>query len=132
MARFSACKMSPINKQESGRAAEALARSHLERNGLRLLAQNWLCRGGELDLVMLDGDTVAFVEVRYRKHATWGGALESIDARKRQRLVHAAQLFLQQESRWARHACRFDIIALSPGTSPSNPELNWIKNAFEA
>ena len=116
--------------QDSGSAAEALARRHLEQEGLRLLAQNWSCKRGELDLVMLDRDTVVFVEVRYRRHQAWGGAAESVDARKRQKLTLAAQHFLQQESRWARHPCRFDVIAISAnGNHP--PQLNWIQNAFD-
>lgn len=129
MARSSACRTAAIsNRTETGRAAEALARGHLERHGLRLLAQNWLCRRGELDLVMLDGDTVVFVEVRYRRHNGWGGALESVDARKRERLIQAAQHFLQQESRWSRSPCRFDVVAIGPGQAT---ELNWLQNAFE-
>jgi hypothetical protein len=64
--------------------------------GLRLLAQNWRCKGGELDLVMLDGDTVVFVEVRYRKHAQWGGALASIDGRKQKRLALPRSIFLHE------------------------------------
>lgn len=121
--------MSSISKpQDSGRAAEALAREHLQRQGLRLLTQNWRCRGGELDLIMLDGDTLVFVEVRYRSHAAWGGALESIDARKRQRLILAAEQFLQRESRWRDRPCRFDVVALGPdGAAP-----NWLRNAFES
>ncbi|MCY1499988.1 hypothetical protein D9M68_340250 [compost metagenome] len=110
-----------------GQAAEALARAHLEASGLRLLKQNWLCRRGELDLVMLDGDTVVFVEVRYRRHAAWGGALESVDARKQARIALAAQHFLQREARWNKHPCRFDVIALG-----SAPHPEWIKNAFDA
>ncbi|MBC9252113.1 YraN family protein [Pseudomonas alcaligenes] len=121
--------MPPINsRQDSGRAAEQQARRHLEQQGLRLLAQNWLCRRGELDLVMLDGDTVVFVEVRYRRHSGWGGALESIDARKRERLIQAAQHFLQQESRWARSPCRFDVVAID---ATPNGKPNWLQNAFE-
>lgn len=116
--------------QSSGNAAEALARKHLERQGLRLLAQNWRCRRGELDLVMLDADTVVFVEVRYRRHTAWGGAVESVDARKREKLTTAALHFLQQEARWAKHPCRFDVIAINAeGNSP--PRLNWIQNAFD-
>ncbi|MDG9929894.1 MULTISPECIES: YraN family protein [unclassified Pseudomonas] len=115
------------SSRDSGRAAEHLARNHLQQHGLRLLAQNWTCRGGELDLVMLDGDTVVFVEVRYRKHAAWGGALESVDGRKRQRLVLAAELFLQRESRWGGQPCRFDVVAIGPGDTG----LNWLRNAFE-
>ena len=120
--------MSSISKpQDSGRAAEASAREHLQRHGLRLLAQNWRCRGGELDLVMLDGDTLVFVEMRYRTHSAWGDALESIDARKRQHLILTAEQFLQRESRWSRHPCRFDVVALSADKAP-----NWLRNAFES
>jgi putative endonuclease len=116
--------------QQSGQAAEALARQFLEQRGLRLLAQNWRCRLGELDLVMLDSDTVVFVEVRYRRYSAWGGAAESVDARKREKLSRAAQHFLQQESRWARHPCRFDVIAIT-ADSPAPAPLNWIQNAFD-
>ncbi|MBB3104652.1 YraN family protein [Azomonas macrocytogenes] len=112
-----------------GRAAEAFALAHLSRHGLRLLAQNWSCRLGELDLVMLDGDTVVFVEVRYRSHQAWGGALESVNARKQQKLIRAAQLFLQKERRWAEHPCRFDVVALD--SSSPRPEPSWIRNAFD-
>ena len=115
------------SSQQTGKDAERLALRHLEQQGLRLLAQNWLCKRGELDLVMLDGDTVVFVEVRYRKHAAWGGALESVDARKRQRLILAAELFLQRESRWGKQPCRFDVVAIGPGDTG----LNWLRNAFE-
>ena len=115
-----------------GRAAEQAARQHLERNGLRLIEQNWSCRRGELDLVMLDGDTVVFVEVRARRHTAWGGAAESIDARKRQRLVNSAALFLQSEARWAKRPCRFDVIAIGPGADASPQALEWIKQAFDA
>jgi putative endonuclease len=118
------------SRQASGRAAEQQACCHLEQQGLRLLAQNWACRVGELDLVMLDGDTVVFVEVRYRRHAGWGGALESVDARKRSKISAAAQYFLQQEPRWGKHPCRFDVVAMSASAQP-NERLNWIQNAFD-
>ena len=120
-----------ISTQQRGNAAEALARQHLEQQGLRLLAQNWLCKRGELDLVMLDGDTVVFVEVRYRKYAQWGGALASIDERKRQKLILAAQFFLQKEHRWADAPCRFDVVAIE-STPSGQADLNWLKNAFDS
>jgi putative endonuclease len=116
--------------QSSGKAAEELARLHLQQHGLKLLAQNWSCRRGELDLVMLDADTVVFVEVRYRRHSAWGGAVESVDARKREKLTRAAMHFLQRESRWAKHPCRFDVIAINADGN-STPRLNWIQNAFD-
>lgn len=119
-----------MDRQRSGRDAEALALRHLQAQGLRLLAQNWLCRRGELDLVMLHGDTVVFVEVRYRRHTAWGGALESVDMRKRGKLILAAQHFLQNEARWARHPCRFDVVAIN--AERHSPEINWIQNAFDS
>ena len=116
--------------KQRGDAAEAQARQYLEQHGLRLLAQNWRCRVGELDLVMLDADTVVFVEVRYRRYSAWGGAAASVDARKREKLSRAAQLFLQQESRWAKYPCRFDVIAINAdGQAPAH--LDWIQNAFD-
>lgn len=122
--------MSATSKQISGRLAEDAAQQYLQRHGLRLLCRNWTCRSGELDLVMLDGDTVVFVEVRYRRHVGWGGALESIDVHKQQKLIKAAQLFLVKENRWAKHPCRFDVIAIESGSAAEKP--NWIRNAFDS
>ena len=122
--------MQPDSPRHAGQAAEQQALDHLQRHGLQLLHRNWLCKGGELDLVMLDGDTVVFVEVRYRLHAQWGGALGSIDARKRLRVVNAAQWFLQREIRWQNAPCRFDVIALEGSASPSR-KVHWLPNAFE-
>ncbi|MGV8861621.1 MAG: YraN family protein [Pseudomonas sp.] len=118
-------------RQQAGREAEAYALQHLQQQGLRLITQNWLCKRGELDLVMLDGDTVVFVEVRYRRHAGWGGALESVDVRKRGKLILAAQFFLQKESRWADSPCRFDVVAIN-GDPGSAPPLDWVRNAFDS
>ena len=118
-------------RQQAGREAEAYALLHLQQQGLQLITQNWLCKRGELDLVMLDGDTVVFVESRYRRHSGWGGALESVDLRKQERLVMAAQLFLQQEPRWADMPCRFDVVAVEGDPRNAAP-LNWIKSAFDS
>ena len=116
---------------QSGKDAELHALNYLQQQGLRLLAHNWLCKRGELDLVMLDGDTVVFADVRYRKHAQWGGALASIVGRKRQKLILAAQYFLQKEHRWADSPCRFDVVAME--STPAGPaDLNWLKNAFDS
>lgn len=120
------------SNQHSGQTAEKLARQHLEQNGLTLVAQNWRCKRGELDLIMLEGNTLVFVEVRFRKHAAWGGALESVDMRKRGKLILAAQQYLQSEPRWSKSPCRFDVIAIEPGKQPDSPQLNWLKSAFES
>ena len=101
----------------------------LKRAGLRELAANANYRGGELDLVMLedsrrnggrDGETVVFVEVRYRSHPGFGGGAASIDRGKRRKLVHAAQLFLVAHREYADAPCRFDVIDASG--DPSAPQ----------
>jgi putative endonuclease len=112
-----------------GQQAEAWAERHLCEQGLRVLARNWRCREGELDLVMLDGDTVVFVEVRYRLHCQWGGALGSIDARKQARITRAAERYLMQVPAWGDHPCRFDIVAIE-GRDPLSPGLTWLQDAF--
>ena len=117
--------------RQRGKDAEGQALLHLQQHSLRLLAQNWLCKRGELDLVMLDGDTVVFVEVRFRQHRQWGGAVDSVDARKRAKLIMAAQYFLQCEPRWANYPCRFDVVAIE-GRLDEPPRLNWIRNAFDS
>jgi putative endonuclease len=123
--------MHPPNRQQSGQQAEQWALRHLLEQGLQPIAQNWRCKRGELDLVMLDGDTVVFVEVRYRLHSQWGGAVGSVDTSKRKKLVLAAQYFLLMEPRWADYPCRFDVIAIE-GSDPSAPGLSWLKNAFDS
>lgn len=120
-----------LSRQSSGEQAERRAERHLLAQGLRTLFRNWRCKRGELDLVMLDGDTVVFVEVRYRLHSQWGGAAGSVDASKRKKLVLAAQYFLLKEPRWADAPCRFDVVAIE-GSDCASAGLNWLKNAFES
>ena len=111
--------------QRIGDAAEALALAHLHAHGLRPLARNVRFKGGELDLVMLDGDTLVFVEVRRRGRGAFGDALDSVDARKARRLVLAARLYLQREPRHARRDCRFDVVAFDGDAGP-----RWVRGAF--
>ena len=102
-----------------GAAAEALAAEFLEARGLTIMARNYRCRGGEIDLIARDGDTLIFVEVRLRSDPAFGGAAESITAAKRRRLSFAAAHYLSRLSQPSREPpCRFDAIlltALDPG-----------------
>ena len=117
------------DNQSSGRSAEALALRHLCDQGLRLLTRNWSCRSGELDLVMRDGDTVVFVEVRYRQQSRWGSAAESVGRSKQQRVIRAAEHFLLTHPRLANRPCRFDVIAAEG--NPADPSsYTWIREAF--
>jgi putative endonuclease len=107
----------------AGLQAEDLAAAYLQRRGLKLRARNYSCRLGEIDLVLLDGDTVVFVEVRQRSNRAFGGAAESITARKRTKLVAAARHFLARER--ALPACRFDAVLVD-----GEGHIEWIRDAF--
>ena len=126
--------MAPAERRTSrrirGDAVEDAALAHLQARGLRLLSRNASARVGEIDLVMIDGDAVVFVEVRYRAGGAFGGGAASVDAGKRRRLVHAAQAFLQRHPPHAEAPCRFDVVAASG--DPASPALEWLKDAFRA
>lgn len=116
-------------QQITGNVAEQAALEHLQAHRLRLVARNVLLRGGELDLVMLDGDILVFVEVRSRAARGLVGALESITPSKQRRVIHAAQSFLAQHNEHTRRACRFDVVGLTH--SGGTTQIEWHKNAFE-
>lgn len=106
--------------------AEDLAARFLERQGLRVLARNYRCRGGEVDLICRERRVLVFVEVRLRRNASYGGAAASITGRKQGRVVLAAQHYL------AMHAlgeadCRFDCILLD---GLSEAAIEWLRDAF--
>ncbi|MBU6198078.1 MAG: YraN family protein [Xanthomonadaceae bacterium] len=113
----------------TGAAWESVAEAHLQQSGLRTLARNFVCRLGEIDLVMADRDCTVFVEVRFRHAAAHGGGVASVGAGKRAKLLRAAQVWLLAHPRRASRACRFDVVGCS-GT-PQQPQFDWIRNAFE-
>lgn len=122
--------MATEDRRARGARIEALARDFLQRHGLAPIAANANYRDGELDLVMRDGDTLVFVEVRYRRSAGYGGGAASVDAGKRRKLVHAASRFLAAHREHARTACRFDVIDASG--DPDAPAFDWLRDAFRA
>lgn len=118
------------SRRGDGARVEALARDFLQRHGMVPIAANANYRGGELDLVMRDGGTVVFVEVRYRRSAAFGGAAASVDANKRRKLVLAAELFLAAHRECARLPCRFDVVAAHGDVDA--PDFDWLRDAFRA
>jgi putative endonuclease len=122
--------VSPETTTVLGRAAEDQACRHLEAHGLRLLERNYRCRAGEIDLVMLDGETLVLVEVRSRSSADYGGAASSVGARKQQRFTRAARHLLLTRREYRRLAARFDVVAIDPDAGGGPPRLTWIRDAF--
>ncbi|MBW7981609.1 YraN family protein [Enterobacillus tribolii] len=118
---------SVTGSRQTGARYEETARRFLEKQGLRFYAANVTLRGGELDLIMRDGDTWVFVEVRYRKSSRYGDAAASVDYRKQQRLLRSAALWLAgQGGSFATTDCRFDVFAIT------GSQLQWLPNAFAA
>jgi len=110
---------------KKGDQAEANAEKYLNQQGLSLETKNYRCRFGEIDLIMIDNDTLVFVEVRLRSNARFGGAAATVDYRKQAKLVRTAEYYLQRR-KGGLPACRFDVIAFDGGN-----QVSWIKNAFE-
>lgn len=110
----------------TGNRFEEAAREFLEARGLRLVRANFLCRHGEIDLVMRDGETIVFVEVRYRRNGAFGGALGSVTMAKRRKLVSAAHLWMAWHPNDARRPSRFDVLAFE------GDEMEWVRAAFDA
>lgn len=114
-----------------GRSWESRAAQFLTDRGLVVLATGYRCRLGELDIVGSDGRGLVVVEVRARRSTSKGRAVETIDKRKRQRIVKATRHFLMRNPAWHARPIRFDVIAID-GIETSQPKIQWVRNAFDA
>jgi putative endonuclease len=112
-------------RNAEGIAAERIAATFLQSHGLKFLETNYSCRFGEIDLILSDGDTLVFAEVRLRTSDNFGGAAASITAKKREKLLKTARHYLASSKKIPR--CRFDVILLS---GMNEQEIQWVKNAF--
>jgi putative endonuclease len=110
-------------RNAAGARAEELAAGYLVARGLTIVTSNFRRHRGEIDIVARDGETLVFVEVRLRRHASFGGAAESITAAKRARLVAAAGLYLARLARTP--PCRFDAVLLD-ALDPAR--IRWVRD----
>jgi len=117
-----------MDARSIGKDAEKQAEKFLRQQQLKFVNRNFNCRGGEIDLIMLDQQTLVFVEVRQRLHQQFGHAAETVDWRKQRKIILAAKYFLLKNPRWASHICRFDVIAFDGNTASKAPL--WYKDAF--
>jgi putative endonuclease len=110
-----------------GKYTESLACKHLQDHGLSHRESNYRCKLGEIDLIMQDGQTLVFVEVRYRESAAYGNAAESVNRFKQQKLLRCANHYLSVNHQH-RSPCRFDVVSLN---GPLNQlVVDWIPAAF--
>ncbi len=117
-------------RHDRGRWAEDQASAFLVKQGLTLLDRNFRTPGGEIDLIMRERNCIIFVEVRYRATSHFASALESIDQKKCERIIKTSLGYLQMHREYSKDTCRFDVITVAGDTG--NPEIGWIKNAFQA
>lgn len=120
-----------VNKcaQNIGILVENLAVQLVQNAGMNILQRNFSCRFGEIDIVASMQDVVAFIEVRYRRHHKFGAAIDTVDRRKRQRILHTAEFYIQQHKD-RDSIYRFDVVAVSGNLV--TPQIQWIKDAFDA
>ena len=112
-----------------GDKVERFVLKYLTSKGLRLIEQNFNTRYGEIDLVMLDKATLAFVEVRFRAKSSHGSGAESVDYRKQQKIIKTAHVFLQQTKNMQQHNCRFDVVSVT--LQHKRLSADWVQNAFQ-
>jgi putative endonuclease len=113
-----------VTRAAAGARAEQLAEEYLLQQGLLTVQRNFRCRMGEIDLILRDGDTLVFAEVRLRRGTGYGGAAASVTHAKRARIVAAARHFLSGKR---ERACRFDVVVLDRLAPDA---IDWIKDAF--
>lgn len=116
-----------ISRVAQGTAAEEVALRYLEARGLHLVTRNFRCRGGELDLILRDGEHLVFVEVRSRRSSQFGTPAESVTRSKQLRLLRAAAVYLQRQR--LDLPCRFDVVAILH--TETEPQIEWIRDAFQ-
>jgi putative endonuclease len=112
-----------------GKIAENNACNYLQQHGLKLIANNYLCKLGEIDLIMQDKNCLVFVEVRTRDNKSLVNSLESIDQHKQRKIIKTANYYLQQKKLMNKIPCRFDVVAVNQ--KENNVQYHWIKQAFD-
>lgn len=131
--------MDPLPKrtalQNTGDAGENWVRQYLGRQGWQILAQQWRCRWGELDLVASRAGVLAFVEVKTRSPGSWDQVgLLAVGIPKQRRLILSAQVFLSQHPHLSDLPCRFDVALVESRVSQEGTGyalVEYLEGAFE-
>jgi putative endonuclease len=121
----------PWYRRWFGSRSERAAARFLKKLGYRILARNFSCPLGELDVIALDQDTIVFVEVRSTEDEGVEKTAASVNDEKQRRLTRMALLYLQQK-RLLDRAARFDVLVVSWPAAQREPVIEHHKNAFEA
>ncbi len=120
------CKLPLRRADNSGSLAENQAAKLAEQAGYSIIAQQYTCRYGELDLVLCQASTLVFVEVKYRASNAFGGVLHSITPAKQRKLVQAALCYVAEHPHYANYHMRFDAMLFAG----SQQQCQWLEAAF--
>lgn len=120
---------SGIERQNLGRQGELKAEQFLLSQGFKIIARNYRCSAGELDLVMRDHNTLVFVEVRTQSGPMFGDPLESVTFRKQRQIIKAASHYLTRNRLTQQQPVRFDVIGIC--WTAAVPRITHVKGAFE-
>lgn len=101
----------PAEHLTTGKSGEDLAAAWLKEKGMRIVARNFRCSGGEIDLIVNDHGTLVFVEVKTRSTANYGLPGQAVDSKKTRKIIRAAMTYLSTHHAWQR-PCRFDFVGV--------------------
>lgn len=113
-----------MNNRELGAIHEEAACEYLSSLGMHIIARNFRTKTGEIDLIAKDGDTLVFVEVKFRRTARAGDALSAIDSRKQCRIRHVARQYLHYAGLNEDIKMRFDCIGIT------DSDFRYVMDAF--
>ncbi len=111
---------------------EQVAQHWLKQQGLIFIENNYRCRSGEIDLIMMQKKTLCFIEVKYRARSDFGGAAYSISSRKQQKIIKTALYYISQKKAYQDIALRFDAVFIQRINTTSECDIEWIQSAFTA
>lgn len=115
--------------REQGQKFEQLAKSYLESQGLLAICDNFSCKVGEIDLIMIDNKTLVFIEVKQRANNQYGGAMAAVSSAKQRRIIKTAMVYCSVEKiNFEQQASRFDVVAITGSHEPF--DIVWLKHAF--
>jgi putative endonuclease len=129
MAEEALSLLARLRGPQAGAAGESLACRHLEGQGYRILARNFRCRSGEIDVIARDGEVTVFVEVKDRVGRSHGEGHESVTMGKRRRVVRAARLYAATRG-LSEQPIRFDVVSIERG--PGGDRIRHDRGAFDA
>ena len=111
-----------------GHQKEQQAKQWLKKQGFKIIAENYHCKGGEIDLIGLRGESLTFFEVKFRQSYNYGHPAEMVTSQKQKHIVHCAKTFLLKNPKHQDRAMQFDVLTFSANQT----EPDWIQNAFQA